>query len=319
MAVLVGIDEAGYGPLLGPLVVSYTAFRLPSESFQADLWQLLNRSVTQTARRAAGRLLITDSKKAHTKSAGLKHLERTTLAACRAAGQSPSNIASLLSTLDPTCLARLSAYPWYGDLDLQPLTGDEADIGIAANALTHDLKRQNMAFLGMKSRCLDVAYYNERVEIVRNKANVLFTETCCLLQQALDHDVDEDLQVVVDRQGGRIHYRESLLRMFPGATLSIVRETEQMSSYDMSVQNRSVRLHFVVKADARCLPVSLASMVSKYVREILMKRLNAYFISFCPDLKPTAGYWQDGQRFVQDLEQQIPDKMPDKGSLIRCR
>jgi ribonuclease HII len=319
MAVLVGIDEAGYGPLLGPLVVSYAAFKLPSESLQADLWQLLNRSVSQTARRAAGRLLITDSKKAHTKSAGIKHLERTTQAVCCAAGQTPSSIASLISMLDPACLPRLSAYPWYGDLDSQPLAGDETDIGIAANALTHDLKRQKMAFLGVKSRCLDVAYYNERVEIVRNKSNVLFTETCCLLQQALEQDVDEDLQVVIDRQGGRIHYRESLLRMFPGADLTILRETEQMSSYEMTTQNRRVRLHFVVKADARCLPVSLASMVSKYVRELMMKRLNDYFVSFCPTLKRTAGYWQDGQRFVQDLKQQIPEKMPDKESFIRCR
>ena len=319
MAVLVGIDEAGYGPLLGPLVVSCAAFKLPSEDLQADLWQLLNRSVTRTAKRAAGRLLITDSKKAHTKSAGLKHLQRTTLAACCAVGQSASSILSLLTMLDPACLPRLSAYPWYGDLDRQTLADDEAAIGIAASALTHDLKRQKMAFLGVNSRCLDVAHYNERVEAVRNKSNVLFTETCCLLQQALAYETQEDLQVVVDRQGGRIHYRESLLRMFPGADLAILRETEQMSSYDMTVQGRRIRLHFVVKADTRCLPVSLASMVSKYVRELLMMRLNDYFLGFCPTLKPTAGYWQDGQRFVKDLKQQIPEKMPDKERLIRCR
>ncbi|MCF7974040.1 MAG: hypothetical protein K9N55_09520 [Phycisphaerae bacterium] len=319
MAVLVGIDEAGYGPLLGPLVVSCAAFRLPTEDLQSDVWQLLNRSVTKTAKRAAGRLLITDSKKAHSKSAGIKHLQRTTLAVCRTLGYSPHTIASLMELLDPPCLPRLRTYPWYVGLESQTLGQDEADIGIAANALVHDLKRQKMAFLGLKSRCLDVAYYNERVEVVRNKSNVLFTETCCLLQEALALDKNEDLQVVVDRQGGRIHYRESLLRMFPGADLSIIRETEQMSSYEMTTQNRRARLHFVVKADARCLPVSLASMVSKYVRELLVKRLNEYFISLCPTLKPTAGYWQDGQRFVKDLKQINPEKMPDKERLIRSR
>jgi ribonuclease HII len=319
MAVLVGIDEAGYGPLLGPLVVSYAAFRLPTETLQSDLWQLLNRSVTQTARRAAGRLLITDSKKAHSKSAGIKHLERTTLAACHVLGRHPDTIASLMEILDPPCLPRLREYPWYGGLECTTLTRDEADIGIAGNALVHDLKRQNMAFLGVKSLCLDVAYYNKRVEVVRNKSNVLFTETCCLLQQALALDVNEDLQVVIDRQGGRIHYSESLLRMFPGAALSILKETEQMSSYEMSYQNRRTRLHFVVKADARCLPASLASMVSKYVRELLVKCLNDYFIRLCPTLKPTAGYWQDGQRFVKDLKQMNPEQMPDKERLIRSR
>ena len=56
--------------------------------------------------RAAGRLLITDSKKAHTKSAGIKHLERTTQAVCRAAGQAPSSIASFLFSDRPTATVR---------------------------------------------------------------------------------------------------------------------------------------------------------------------------------------------------------------------
>lgn len=319
MAVLVGIDEAGFGPLLGPLVVSSAAFYVPSEHLQADLWELLKHSVSQTNKQAKGRLLITDSKKAHTKSAGIKHLSRTSLALCTAKGVCPETLSALIGLLDPSCAVRLKDYPWYANLDEQSLSFDAADIGIAANVLRHDMNQHGLSFLGFQSRCLDVAYYNHQVGIVRNKSNVLFTETCWLLQQAMQFDRQEDLQVVVDRQGGRVHYRESLLRMFPGMDLSILRETEQMSSYEIKETHRKIRLHFVVKADARCMPVSLASMVSKYVRELLMMRLNEYFIRFCPTLKPTAGYWQDGQRFVKDLEQQIPEQMPDKERLIRCR
>jgi ribonuclease HII len=41
MAVLVGIDEAGFGPILGPLVVSSSTFSLPRRLIKADLWQIL--------------------------------------------------------------------------------------------------------------------------------------------------------------------------------------------------------------------------------------------------------------------------------------
>jgi hypothetical protein len=67
------------------------------------------------------------------------------------------------------------------------------------------------------------------------------------------------------------------------------------------------------------LPVSLASMVSKYLRELFMSSINRYFAGFCPDLKPTAGYWKDGLRFVNDLKKNLPDVQYDTGLLIRCR
>ena len=45
MVVLVGIDEAGFGPLLGPLVVSSSTFSLPHNLLTTDLWQILRNSV----------------------------------------------------------------------------------------------------------------------------------------------------------------------------------------------------------------------------------------------------------------------------------
>ena len=62
---------------------------------------------------------------------------------------------------------------------------------------------------------------------------------------------------------------------------------------------------------------SLASMTSKYLREVLMESLNRYFLGMCPELKPTAGYWQDGQRFVKDLETHLPDYSYNAQQLIR--
>ena len=46
MTIIAGIDEAGYGPLLGPMVVTITAFDVPDEKAKCSLWDLLNDAVS---------------------------------------------------------------------------------------------------------------------------------------------------------------------------------------------------------------------------------------------------------------------------------
>ena len=48
--------------------------------------------------------------------------------------------------------------------------------------------------------------------------------------------------------------------------------------------------------------VALASMVSKYLRELLMGCFNGYWLGEVPSLRPTAGYYQDGLRFLKEIE-----------------
>ena len=72
--------------------------------------------------------------------------------------------------------------------------------------------------------------------------------------------------------------------------------------------DRRVRVHFVVGADSRYLPVSLASMACKYVREVLMDNINRYFTGFNAAVRPTAGYWKDGLRFIEDIKTHIPQR-----------
>jgi ribonuclease HII len=101
--------------------------------------------------------------------------------------------------------------------------------------------------------------------------------------------------------------------------LKILKEGPASSSYELKNNGRQMRLHFVVGADQRFFPVSLASMVSKYIRELLVDNMNRYFTGFNPDLRPTAGYWKDGLRFIEDLKKNIPHVTFDSNQLIRCR
>ncbi|MBN2589515.1 MAG: hypothetical protein JXA96_06620 [Sedimentisphaerales bacterium] len=319
MAVLVGIDEAGFGPILGPLVVSSCSFSLPSELLKSDLWETLRKSISDTKKHILGRLLITDSKKAYSKSTGIKHLERTSLAVLKCFGKQPRTLTELIEVLCPVTLERLNEYPWHKEIHTFELLQDNLERDIAAGAFANDLNSNGMSLLDVRSCCLDVAHYNKMVEIVKNKSSVLFTEISQLIKNAYDNYAEQGLHIIVDRQGGRMRYRPSLQKMFPDMEMKILKETETLSSYEMQQGGKFMRLHFVVGADRKYMPVALASMLSKYLRELLVASMNQYFISFDSSLKPTAGYWQDGLRFIEDLKTNLPNVHYEKHQLIRSR
>jgi hypothetical protein len=190
---------------------------------------------------------------------------------------------------------------------------------IAAKVFADDCEAQGAKLVHLRSCCLDVAYYNHLVGRVKNKAQVLFIAVTQLMQDLLNRFSDDVIHIQVDRQGGREHYRENLLRSFSGMDLRIVAESTEASVYELHTGRRLIRLSFAVEADDRHLPVALASMVSKYLRELLMDRMNEYFVGLSAGLKPTAGYWKDGLRFVEDLRKHLPQLEIDNHKLIRCR
>lgn len=320
MVILAGIDEAGYGPLLGPLLVSVAALEVPDELLRADLWEVLGKAVAKEKKHLKGRLLITDSKKAYTPSSGISHLRRTVLSCLAVTDREvrrPETAAELLNRLCPSAAERLVEYPWHRNLGQLPLGDNPQAVDVSAAILRRTLDEHGIHLKSLSARCLDVGYYNRRVEAVRNKSRVLFGELCGLIDELVAAEHAGPFQFIVDRQGGRVNYHQELLRMFPESELTIVRQDEKMSSYEMGIGGKSIRIHFAAGADGRFLPVCLASMVSKYIREILMESQNAFFLGLCETLKPTAGYWQDGQRFVKDLAEKLPDFSYDRDKLIR--
>ena len=70
----------------------------------------------------------------------------------------------------------------------------------------------------------------------------------------------------------------------------------------MTGLDHPLRVTFKPRADAGDLCVALASMISKYLRELLMAEFNEFWQKHLPGLTPTAGYPGDAVRFFADIE-----------------
>ena len=61
-------------------------------------------------------------------------------------------------------------------------------------------------------------------------------------------------------------------------------------------------------------------MTCKYLRELFMDRLNAFFRDrVSAELKPTAGYPGDAERFIRSIEGALPALGIHRSRLIRVR
>jgi len=323
VTVLAGIDEAGYGPVMGPLVVSATLFRLPEADVQADLWRLLAGAVTRRSLRKSSALPVADSKRMRVRSDGLVHLERGVLGMLRQAGPLPRSFHELLRRVAAPALPEARAYPWYarGDLPL-PRQADARDLALRANGVAEAMERRNIVLEAVRAEPVLAGEYNRLVGATRNKATALFGVTSRLIAYVFNTYAGKGppvTRIVADRQGGRIRYLRHIQRMFQGASIKILAESARRSAYFVEDTAGAAEIHFLTNGEDQCLPVALASMVSKYVRELFMELLNAFWAERVTGLKPTAGYYVDGKRFLKDIAPALAAGEIDKSLLIRCR
>ncbi len=301
MTTVIGIDEAGYGPSLGPLVVGSAAFRADAD---LDLWSELDGAVARRRRGAGEKVLVADSKVVYAQGRGLDRLERAVLAFIGSGGGTrPSRFAGLLEAVCERPEGVLDV-PWWEDHALPvATTPDELDRATGLLAEASGPSR----FLGLAAQIVPADVFNRLVDLHGNKATLLFQQNMALVHRALRR-YEGDLTFLIDKHGGRHDYAPLLANNFFGRSLREDRVSPGRSSYRVDLPDRRLWFHFIEKADACHLPPALASMTCKYLRELCMKCFNAYWCGLVDGLKPTAGYAADGKRFIAAIRHLLSDE-----------
>lgn len=320
MAIIAGIDEAGYGPVLGPMVITAVAFDVPNGEADCPLDRLLKDAVTGNQKGKKHRLAVMDSKRLYHACNGLKLLEDAVFSFLLSGDLEVTSFRQLLGVLSCCHAEVLDSYPWYAEKDFPlPSTTNISAVLSYADLLKYVFHKQHVRFWRAESCVIAVKEFNRQVRLSgNNKASVLF-KYCIKLVTNLWNSCDGNIRLTVDKHGGRDKYYNLLKEQLPEADIKVVKEGAEVSHYRISRTQRDMEISFVERGEDACMAVALASIFSKYVRELFMRLENQYWLQFMPDLKPTAGYYEDAQRFLSEIEHIKRSEVIQDDMLIRIK
>jgi len=302
---LAGVDEAGYGPRLGPLCVGFAALEVdPFDPLDPpNLWAAL-RPVVGRARSRKSAVQVDDSKRL--KRANDRPFEPHERS-CRA----HLGLLGLAAASDVEALARLGCEAPAGSLGPLGLLLDEATAAIATNALRRRATATGVRMAHLAVDSIGAARFNEAWRRTRSKGQIELEVIGPRLRWAWER-AEEGGLVTLDRLGGRTRYGEALREALPQAdeVLEVVR-TPTRVVHRVRGGGRELHVEALVGGDGHRYPTALASIAAKWSRELVMARFNRAFGELCPELKPTAGYGTDAARWIREARERLGREIVD--------
>jgi hypothetical protein len=278
MALVIGVDEAGYGPNLGPLVIGLSAWEaegtkgegLGAREAQAGV-ELYARLAEVVCKSPDGeRVAIADSKALYKPGGGLANLERGVLATLHAIkGAAPHYWNDLLDATGADPERRRNELPWYEsgfDVEL-PLDCAGEEVDVATRPLKQGSPR-GVRPVALAARLVFPAEFNELCAEYGSKGLALSHVTLSLLRQVLDQlpspQSPSPTFVTCDKHGGRNRYAQLLVEYFPEYPIATVCEGRQESRYRFG-PDAQFDVCFRTKGEEQ-LETALASLTAKYLR-----------------------------------------------------
>ncbi|MEO8270550.1 MAG: hypothetical protein ABI557_12575 [Aureliella sp.] len=298
-----GVDEAGYGPNLGPLVVAASLWKARADCGEQQFSDAFEQYFsTATWSTNCQHIPLGDSKRLYASGGGLATLEGGLLAMLFSIDASCTSMGQLIQrVVRRELIDELNSLDWYAGYAVEPIPCvlELTEVQRLSQLAQAALAPVGIELIDLRSAVVCEPHFNQAVAQSGSKGELLSRTTLELVVQLLEQ-CPEATEVFCDRQGGRKNYLPNLLSAMPDEWFTELRISPARSSYQ-SCGARTLRIHFSVGGDSFP-PTALASMLAKYLRERLMRPLNAFWQAHLPQLKSTAGYPVDAQRFRAAIE-----------------
>lgn len=302
---IIGIDEAGLGPRLGPLVISLNLFRFDDPSQGPSFEKVMEKALADDAKVEDKELRVCDSKVLYRGGTGFEHLEKTALSFWYACfGKMPATLGDWIEAACPELQEMLDECPWFGpdplSLALPHVIRPEV-VERSAKNLMRVMEQGKVEHSTIRQKILTAPTLNRMIDRLELKSEALMEALFSMLISALeDHPADRAC-IEIDKLGGRNFYTNPLQRFFHFTQIQPLTEGRKESSYAFSWNGEKVDLRFLCKGDSLRFHIALSSIMSKYIRELFMHLLNRFWRNWLPKLRPTAGYPVDAARFLEEV------------------
>jgi hypothetical protein len=296
--------------------MTLVACRVPEKRSNADLWDLLKACVRRADDEVDQRLIVADSKLVYSPANGWFDLEKTALAA---QFSTQTTLQGLLDQVAPDEISLMRREAWFVGDTLLPTEVTADELATCCDSWRKTSESADVAWGFCRSVIVAAPRFNDIVDRWDSKGAVLGIALTQLLDQCLRATSAEPMRFVIDKHGGRNTYSALLQHAFPDGMVWAEIEKAERSVYRVDGLDRPVRITFMPRADIENFTVALASMISKYLRELLMREFNRFWRTHVPDLKPTAGYPGDALRYFEAIKPAMAKLGIAERAVWRCR
>lgn len=247
---VLGIDENGLGPLMGPLVITGTLINTDKEEVPwfediSDSKEFFSRKVDSFSQ--------------------LEEIATSLFYLIE--GEEPSSPLEILKSFSalPTCISNFNICT--GNIPEGFLWSKSEGRKKRCERFSNWTAKNGIEIINITSIVLCPKRINDFTEKGNNKFLLDLSSFCEIIKGITDKN---GLSVYAGRIGGIKFYRKYLFYYLPEYQCDIVREDEDSSLYRMKYKDEEFSVGFFTDVEKKYFPAAISSLAGKYIRELFM-------------------------------------------------